>query len=375
MQLIKDQTFGGERPLFAAHDVHLDHVTILAGESAIKECSHIVATDCRFEGNYPFWHVHGFTIENCYFDVGGRSALWYSDHLKMKDTLIDAPKMFREMSDLDLENVTMNDADEVFWRCRDIRVRNLKLHGGTYPFMLSRDIYVDGLESDSKYVFQYVKNAEIHHARITTKDAFWEVEDVTIYDSELDGEYLGWHSRNLRLVNCHIAPRFRVFHAASRHTRRDNEHQEPHVGPHRGGPHRLRHARRKHQGARRLPRRGASEVTRSHPSACHSLSPKPPCPSGWLRRQFFPHPHPALNGNGDRKNKYYDSFSWDYDRNFWDYTCFFWDYDRKNDGCHTPTLRTSPQTKPPTDFGGNRFLRTFVAESGSGFTAGQEGTP
>ena len=70
--------------------------------------------------------------------------------------------------------------------------------------MFSRDIYVDGLESDSKYVFQYVKNAEIHHARITTKDAFWEVENVTIYDSELNGEYLGWHSRNLRLVNCHI---------------------------------------------------------------------------------------------------------------------------------------------------------------------------
>lgn len=28
---------------------------------------------------------------------------------------------------------------------------------------------------------------------------------MTIYDSELNGEYLGWHSRNLRLVNCHIS--------------------------------------------------------------------------------------------------------------------------------------------------------------------------
>ena len=107
----------------------------------------------------------------------------------MKDTVIDAPKMFREMSEIDIENVTMNDADEVFWRCSGIRIKNLKLHGGTYPFMFSRDIYVDGLESDSKYVFQYVKNVEIHNARITTKDAFWEVENVTIYDSELNGEY------------------------------------------------------------------------------------------------------------------------------------------------------------------------------------------
>ncbi len=205
MQLIKDKEFGGERPLFGSHDLHLDNVTILEGESAIKECSNIVATNCRFEGNYPFWHVHGFTIQNCYFAVGGRSALWYSDHLRMADTRIDAPKMFREMQDIDLENVEMADADEVFWRCRGIRARNLTLCGGTYPFMLSREIYVDGLESDSKYVFQYARDVEIHNARITTKDAFWEAENVTIYDSELHGEYLGWHSRNLRLVRCHIS--------------------------------------------------------------------------------------------------------------------------------------------------------------------------
>lgn len=84
--------------------------------------------------------------------------------------------MFREMDEIDIENVTMNDADEVFWRCNGIRIKNLKLHGGTYPFMFSNNIYVNGLESNSKYVFQYVKNVEIHHAKITTKDAFWEVE-------------------------------------------------------------------------------------------------------------------------------------------------------------------------------------------------------
>lgn len=204
MELIKDREFGGERPLFDTHDLRLENVTIREGESAIKECSGIYASNCRFEGNYPFWHVHGFEIDKCYFDEGGRSALWYSDHLKMRDTVIDAPKMFREMSDIELENVVMNDADEVFWRCSGLKIRNLELHGGTYPFMFSRDIVIDGLESDSKYVFQYVRNVEIHHARITTKDAFWEVENVTVYDSELNGEYLGWHSRNLRLVNCHI---------------------------------------------------------------------------------------------------------------------------------------------------------------------------
>ena len=204
MKIIRDTEFGGERPLFASHDLRLENVTIREGESAIKECSNIEAVDCRFEGNYPFWHVHGFRIDKCFFDVGGRSAIWYSDHLVMTDTRIDAPKMFREMTDIEIRNVVMNDADEVFWRCKNLDIKDLVLHGGTYPFMFSENIRVDGLQSDSKYVFQYVKNVEIRNARITTKDAFWEVENVTIYDSELNGEYLGWHSRNLRLVNCHI---------------------------------------------------------------------------------------------------------------------------------------------------------------------------
>lgn len=201
---IRDAEFGGERPLFGAHNLLIDNVTIREGESAIKECHDIEARNCRFEGNYPFWHVDRFVIDRCFFDVGGRSALWYSRDLRMTDTVIDAPKMFREMEGIELENVVMNDADEVFWRCKDIKARNITLHGGTYPFMLSTDIEIDGLESDSKYVFQYVKNVVLRNARITTKDAFWEVENVTVYDSELNGEYLGWHSRNLRLVNCHI---------------------------------------------------------------------------------------------------------------------------------------------------------------------------
>ena len=205
MESISKQHFEGERPLFAKHHLRLEQVTICDGESAIKECSDIEAEDCRFWGKYPFWHVHGFRINRCQFDVGARSALWYSDHLDMRDTRIDGPKMFREMSDLYMENVTINDADETFWRCRNVEARSLELHDGTYPFMFSDNIRIDGLKSDSKYVFQYCKNVELHNAHIVTKDSFWECENVTIYDSLLDGEYLAWHSKNVRLVNCHLA--------------------------------------------------------------------------------------------------------------------------------------------------------------------------
>lgn len=205
METIKDKSFGGERPLFECHDLRLENVTITDGESGIKECSNIEADNCRFFGKYPWWHVDGSVITNCYFAPGSRSAIWYSDNMKMSDSVIDGPKFFREMKNLELNNVTINDADETFWNIENLIINNVTLHDGTYPFMGCRNIKINGLKSDSKYVFQYVKNVEIHNAEITTKDSFWETEDVTVYDSLLDGEYLGWHSKNLKLVNCHIA--------------------------------------------------------------------------------------------------------------------------------------------------------------------------
>ena len=179
-RLIKDQQFGGERPLFAIRDTRLENVTITEGESGIKCCSNLEIDHCHFIGKYPLWHVDGSLITNSYFEVGSRSAIWYSNDMKMQDCIIDGPKFFREMRNLELENVTINDADETFWRVQGLKVRNVTLHEGTYPFMFCKDVYVDGLESDSKYVFQYCENVEVHHAKITTKDSFWECKNVVI---------------------------------------------------------------------------------------------------------------------------------------------------------------------------------------------------
>ena len=205
MKTIQNQSFGGERPLFGIKDTRLENITITDGESGIKCCSNIEADNCRFIGKYPWWHVDGSLITNCYFETGSRSAIWYSNDMTMRDTVIDAPKLFREMKNLTLENVTINDADETFWNIDGLKIKNVTLHEGTYPFMYCRNVYVDGLKSDSKYVFQYCKDVEIHHADIVTKDSFWECENITIYDSTIDGEYLAWHSKNVKLVRCHIA--------------------------------------------------------------------------------------------------------------------------------------------------------------------------
>ena len=53
MRIIINEEFGGERPLFASHNLRLEGVTIHAGESALKCCSNIEVDGCRFEGKYP----------------------------------------------------------------------------------------------------------------------------------------------------------------------------------------------------------------------------------------------------------------------------------------------------------------------------------
>lgn len=205
MELIKDKEFGGERPLFASHDLRLEGVTIHTGESAIKESSNIEAYECTFEGKYPFWHVNGFKIEKCHFTVGARAALWYSQNLMMTDTQVNAPKMFREMDNIILQNVRIPDAQETLWHCNNVTLKNVEVAHADYLFMHSNNITINNYKQQGNYSFQYCKNVIIRNAIIDSKDAFWNTENVTVIDSELTGEYLGWHSHHLHLVNCKIS--------------------------------------------------------------------------------------------------------------------------------------------------------------------------
>lgn len=205
MKTIKDAEFGGERPLFASHGLRLENVTVHAGESALKECSDITAINCRFEGKYPFWHVDRFEIEDCLFTPGARAALWYSKNLVMRNTRVEAPKMFREMSHLRLENVRIPDAQETMWHVDHVELRDVEVANADYLFMHSSDIDIDRYRQQGNYSFQYCRNVVIRNAVIDSKDAFWNTEDVTLVDCRLTGEYLGWHSHRLRLVRCHIS--------------------------------------------------------------------------------------------------------------------------------------------------------------------------
>ena len=50
MELIKGKEFGGERPLFATHDLRLENIVIVDGESGIKQCQRMECYDSKFYG-------------------------------------------------------------------------------------------------------------------------------------------------------------------------------------------------------------------------------------------------------------------------------------------------------------------------------------
>ena len=204
METIKDKYFEGERPLYCKHGLYLENVKIGPGESSIKEGSDIEAVNCEFDGKYPFWECDRFTVRNCVFREGARAALWYTRGCRMYDTLVEAPKMFRRISDVYLENVKIPHALETFWDCSDVVLRNVEAAEANYIFMHTTEIDVDGLKLQGNYSFQYARNVVIRNSVLDTKDAFWESENVTVYDSEIRGEFLGWYSKGLKLVRCVI---------------------------------------------------------------------------------------------------------------------------------------------------------------------------
>lgn len=202
MNIIENRVFEGERPLFATDNLELRNVKFYPGESAIKESENIHAISCEFMSKYPFWHNTNSVIEDSFFTPDGRAAIWYSKNIRMLNTRVEAPKMFREIDGLYVEKVQLTDAAECTWYCRNIEMKDVEVKNGDYIFKNSENIRISDFRLQGNYSFQYTKNVEIRNAHIQSKDAFWNTENVTIYDSVIDGEYLGWHSKNLRLVNC-----------------------------------------------------------------------------------------------------------------------------------------------------------------------------
>ena len=197
------QTFTGERALFFARDLQLDACTFMDGESPLKEGKDLALSGCLFRWKYPLWYCENVRAENCTWFENARAGVWYTDHITVKDSLIDAPKNFRRCRDVTLENVSFSNAAETFWSCRDVTMKNVTARGD-YFAMNSENLTVDGLTLYGNYGFDGAKNVTIRNSKLLTKDAFWNSENVTVENSFISGEYLAWNAENVTFINCTI---------------------------------------------------------------------------------------------------------------------------------------------------------------------------
>lgn len=199
----KNNYFEGERILYGLNDATLDGITFGNGESPLKETKNINLKNSIFKWKYPLWYAENINVEDTIFETMSRSGIWYTTNISIKNSALQAPKLFRRANHIVLDNVHFSNAEETMWTCDDIRITNSQINGD-YFGKDSKNIYLDNVSVIGNYVFDGAENVEVHNSTFISKDAFWNCKNVEIYDSTIDGEYLAWNTNNIKFINCKI---------------------------------------------------------------------------------------------------------------------------------------------------------------------------
>ena len=202
--IIKDAEFSGERSLYMTHNAIIENVLFHDGESPLKESSDLKLNNITFQWRYPVWYSNNVEITNAKFLDTARSGLWYTNHLKMNNCLIESTKTIRRGHDIFLNKCTINNVDEALWKCKNIKLTDVVVKGD-YFAMDSKDIEIDNLQFEGKYLFDGCKNVTIRNSSLVSKDSFWNAENITVINTKIKGEYIGWNSKNLTFINCEIS--------------------------------------------------------------------------------------------------------------------------------------------------------------------------
>ena len=203
MKMIDQKRLSGERACFQEKNAKISRSVFEDGESPLKESRNIHLTDTIFRWKYPLWYSQAIKADHISLLDTARSGIWYTHHIEISDSLIQAPKTFRRSSHISLKDVHMSDAQESMWNCSDINLEHVEITGD-YFAMNSRNITADHLKIVGNYAFDGAENLDISHATLLTKDAFWNCKNVVIRDSTIIGEYFGWNSENITLINCTV---------------------------------------------------------------------------------------------------------------------------------------------------------------------------
>lgn len=203
MNNYKDSTYTGERALFATQDAEFHNCIFEDGESPLKESSNLKIYKSEFRWKYPLWYCHDVEVEDSKILETARSGIWYTKNITITNSLIEAPKTFRYAENVLLESVDLPNAQETFWNSKDIKIRNTNIKGDYLGFH-SQNIEVDNLDLDGNYCFDSAENIVIRNSILRSKDSFWNSKNVTVINSTIIGEYLAWNSHNITFINCTI---------------------------------------------------------------------------------------------------------------------------------------------------------------------------
>ena len=203
MKKIGQERLTGERALFAARDCEIEETIFDDGESPLKESRNISLRACMFKWKYPLWYAKEIDVrDSTWFDMA-RAGVWYSEHVRVTDCAIEAPKNFRRCHDLTLRHVSFANAAETLWECDGVTLSDVTAKGD-YFAMNSRNMTADNLTLYGNYSFDGCRNLTVRNSRLLSKDAFWNCEDVRAENCFISGEYLGWNTKRLTLVDCTV---------------------------------------------------------------------------------------------------------------------------------------------------------------------------
>ena len=204
MKEVKNKIFKGERPLFSTDGLYVEGCEFEDGESPLKESSNIELNNCTFKWKYPLWYCENVMAGNCTLEETARAGIWYSNKIEMDNCIVNAPKTFRRCDGVTVSNTVFFKAEETLWHCNNIKLKNVKAQNAFYFAMNSSNTEAEGLQIEGNYSFDGAKNVLIKKSRLISKDSFWNCDNVTVYDTYITGEYLGWNSKNLTFINCTI---------------------------------------------------------------------------------------------------------------------------------------------------------------------------
>lgn len=200
---IRQQFLTGERALFQGENLQIYDTIFADGESPLKESHDIELYGSMFKWKYPLWYSRNISLKDCTLFEMARAGIWYTDHISLTDTIVEAPKNFRRCHDVTLEDVSFPNAAETLWSCDGVQMNRVTAQGD-YFAMNSKNMVIRDFRLLGNYSFDGAENVEIHNAKMLSKDSFWNSDNITVYDSFISGEYLGWNARNLTLINCTV---------------------------------------------------------------------------------------------------------------------------------------------------------------------------